>query len=276
MNLLLGLGIIGSRCADQLAQQGHPLITWNRSPKDRPDLSSDLAADAARATRVLCYLRDDQAVRELFTRLADQLRPGTAFLNHATIDPATTRWLAAECERRGLEFLDAPFTGSRDAAAAGELTYYVSAADPALLEKHRPVLAATSRLIVPLGAPPAATILKITTNLLTATTVQALAEALTICQQHDIAPDAFLQALQGNATCSKSAEMKLRAIADTDLTPHFSTENMLKDADYARQLAHEKNLHLPALEATAAQLRQAAENGHAQNDFSSVAQLLKP
>lgn len=275
MTLLLGLGIIGSRCADQLSQAKFPLETWNRTPKNRPDFSQDLIQSATNADIVLCYLRDDHAVREIFTQIKSALKKGTTFINHATIDPATTLWLADECREIACEFLDCPFTGSRDAAEAGKLVYYCSG-DSKLIEKHRALLEITSRVIVPLGPPPAATILKITTNLLTASTVQAVAEALAICEAHGIDAAHYQAAMQENASNSTTAKVKLAAITASDFTPHFSTENMLKDVNYSRALAREKNLTLPGLEATASQLDKAAKSGHAHDDFSSVAKLLKP
>ena len=93
MTLLLGLGIIGSRSADQLIAAGHPLKTWNRTAKDRPETTPDLAEAASQADVILCYLRDDQAVREVFSQIKDHLKEGKTFINHATIDPETTLWL---------------------------------------------------------------------------------------------------------------------------------------------------------------------------------------
>jgi len=59
MTLLLGLGIIGSRSADQLTAAGIPLKTWNRTPKDRPDSVSDPEGAAAEADVILSYLKDE-------------------------------------------------------------------------------------------------------------------------------------------------------------------------------------------------------------------------
>ena len=66
MTLLLGLGIIGIRCADQITAAGKKLTTWNRTPKDRSDSTTDLVASASEAEVISCYLRDDLAVREIF------------------------------------------------------------------------------------------------------------------------------------------------------------------------------------------------------------------
>jgi len=110
LTLLLGLGIIGIRCADQITAAGKKLTTWNRTPKDRSDSTTDLVASASEAEVISCYLRDDLAVREIFAQIKDSLHEGQTFINHATIDPETTMWLTKQCHESGCAFLDCPFT----------------------------------------------------------------------------------------------------------------------------------------------------------------------
>ena len=268
MTLLLGLGIIGSRSADQLRAAGQPLKTWNRTPKDRPDAVSDLAAAAGEAEVILCFLRDDLAVREVFETLRPSLGEGQTFINHATIDPATTLWLADQCRELGCRFLDAPFTGSRDAADGGNLVYYV-AGDPDLLEEHRSLLEITSRAIVYLGAPPAATVVKITTNLVTAAAVQALTEALEISRRHGVDPRAWHEAAKLNGCYAPVMGMKIPTLLENDFTPHFSVENMAKDTHYAIDLAESAGVTADLNHFTWARLLE-AEMRDASEDFSAT------
>lgn len=268
MTLLLGLGIIGSRSADQLVAAGHPLKTWNRTPKDRPDSVTDLVAAASEADVMVCYLRDDQAVREVFTQIESQLDEGKTFINHATIDPETTLWLERQCKAAGGKFLDAPFTGSRDAASGGNLVYYI-AGDRDLLEDQRPLLELTSREIVYLGQPPAATVVKITTNLATAAAVQALTEALEISRRHGVDPRAWHDAAKLNGCYSPVMGMKIPTLLENDFSPHFSTENMAKDTNYALQLADSAGINADLNHLTWARLFE-AEMRDASEDFSAT------
>lgn len=268
MTLLLGLGIIGSRSADQLVAAGHSLKTWNRTPKDRPDAITDLPTAASEATAVLCYLRDEVAVREVFEQIRNSLGEGKTFINHATIDPATTLWLTDQCRELGCGFLDAPFTGSRDAAAKGNLVYYV-AGKPDLLEEHRALLEITSRAIVFLGAPPAATVVKITTNLATASAVQALTEALEISRRHGVDPRAWHEAAKLNGCYAGVMGMKIPTILENDFTPHFSVENMAKDTHYAIELAEAAGVTADLNHFTWARLLE-AEMRDASEDFSAT------
>ena len=273
MTLLLGLGIIGSRCADNLLKNNIPLHTWNRTPKDRADFTGDLEKSASEADTILCYLKDEHAIREVFSLLT--LKKNATFINHATIDPDTTLWLAEKCHGQGAHFLDCPFTGSRDAAANAQLTYYISGENE-IIEKHRSLLELTSRLIISMGPIPNATIVKITTNLITATTVQALSEALSLCTAHGISPEQYLAAARENGCYSPVIGMKIPAMSSGDYSPHFSTDNMLKDANYSLRLAEKHGLILPAIQTVADQLAKASENGHGADDFSSIHTLHQP
>lgn len=268
MTLLLGLGIIGSRCAEQLIAAGHSLKTWNRTPKDRPDSVTNLCQASAEADVIVCYLRDDQAVREVFSQIEGQLDGGNTFINHATIDPKTTLWLERKCRAAGSKFLDAPFTGSRDAAAGGNLVYYV-AGDRDSLEEQRALLEVTSREIVYLGKPPAATVVKITTNLATASAVQALTEALEISRRYGVDPRAWHEAAKLNGCYAPVMGMKIPTLLENDFTPHFSTENMAKDTNYAIQLADSAGITADLNHLTWARLFE-AEMRDASEDFSAT------
>jgi folate-binding protein YgfZ len=268
MTLLLGLGIIGSRSADQLIAAGHSLKTWNRTQKDRSESITDLAEAASQANVILCYLRDDQAVREVFSQIEGQLNESKTFINHATIDPETTLWLERQCRATGSKFLDAPFTGSRDAAACGNLIYYV-AGDRNLVEEHRSLLEVTSREIIYLGLPPAATVVKITTNLATASAVQALTEALEISRRYGVDPRAWHDAAKLNGCYAPVMGMKIPTLLENDFTPHFSTENMAKDTNYAIQLADSAGITADLNHLTWARLFE-AEMRDASEDFSAT------
>ena len=268
MTLLLGLGIIGIRCADQITAAGKKLTTWNRTPKDRSDSTTDLVASASEAEVISCYLRDDLAVREIFAQIKDSLHEGQTFINHATIDPETTMWLAKQCHESGCAFLDCPFTGSRDAAAGGNLVYYV-AGDLETLEKHRELLEITSREIVYLGQPPAATVVKITTNLATAASIQAMTEALEISRRHGVDPRDWNKAAKLNGCYSGAMAMKFQGLIDNDFTPHFSAENMAKDTQYAIKLADSAGVTADVNHLTWARLFE-AEMRDASEDFSAT------
>jgi len=194
---VFGLGIIGSRCADNLETEGYQVTRWNRS-KGKHSKQVGSPQDAASSDVLCLYLKDGVACRQVFTSIAGQLTSEQTLLNHSTIDLETTQWLATECAKREIPFLDCPFTGSKDAATGGNLVYYVGG-DSKCLAQQENLLKLTSKEIHHLGKIGDATVIKIATNLISASTVQALSEAMAIGSAHGISPELLTQAVSSNA-----------------------------------------------------------------------------
>jgi 3-hydroxyisobutyrate dehydrogenase-like beta-hydroxyacid dehydrogenase len=174
-------------------------------------------------------------------------------------------------EATGASFLDAPFTGSKMAAQNGKLCYYLGGSE-LMIERARPVLEASSVKILPLGGIGDAMVLKIVTNLVSSVIVEAVAEAASITKANGIPLERLHEALEGNANYSTLIGMKLPAIIKGDFEPHFSLRNMLKDADFARELAAAAKLETPALECTAAAMRKGVDAGKGDLDFCVIGQ----
>ncbi|MFN5960428.1 MAG: NAD(P)-dependent oxidoreductase [Verrucomicrobiota bacterium] len=268
---IAGLGIIGSRAAASLRAKGYQVRVWNRTPKPEADGWLETPAALASACDVIqLFVRDARALKEVVEAMQPSLGKGKVVINSATVSLQATREAAKAVRKTGAEFLDVPFTGSRDAAADGQLTYY--AAGPAkAIERVRPILEATSKAILYTGDVGTATVLKIATNMVSAVTVQALAEALGVVASQGIDLAKFREAMEANANCSGLVRMKLPAMIARDFTPHFSLKNMLKDARYALALAGQGNMEVPVLTAAAACMAGLEAGGHGDEDYCSVA-----
>ena len=264
---IFGQGIIGSQAADHIAAEGYPSITWSRNTRDRSDYEPDPKVAADKADIIACYLKDVEAVREIFDVIKPLLSPAKTFINHATVDYETTEYLVAECAQIGCAFLNAPFTGSKVAAGNASLVYYAGG-DKELIERLQPFLETTATQIMRVPSPLAATILKLTTNLITASTVQALAEGLSINAAHGIPADTYLSAIEPNACASTLIQMKGPSMAKGDYNPHFSLSNMLKDARYMLDLARRAGLKTPGIANTTDQMQKRNDLGEGESDFS--------
>ena len=264
---ILGLGIIGSQAASHIAAAGYPSVTWSRSRRERPDFEPDAGVAADKAEIIVCYLKDVKAVRGTFESIKPFLGPGKTFINHATVDYETTDYLVNECAQINCAFLNAPFTGSKIAAGNASLVYYAGGEEE-LINRLHPFLEATSNKVMRVSSPLAATILKLTTNLITASTVQALAEGLSINIAYGISAETYLAAIDPNACASPLIEMKGPAMAQGDYDPHFSLSNMLKDARYMIDLAERAGLETPGIENTASQMQKRNDLGEGESDFS--------
>lgn len=268
---VLGLGIIGSRAASNLAKAEIGQVrTWNRTPKGLPGECASVEEAAADSNLILLYLKDSPAVREVAEKVFSLPAKERILVNHSTVDLATTRWLAEECAARGIEFLDCPFTGSREAAAGGGLVYYAGGPKE-LIDRVEPVLLHTAKSLLRCGDTGSATVMKLVTNLISACTVQALAESLATATHHGIAPEQLIDAVSRNACGSPLAAMKLPTMATGDFDTHFSLSNMWKDSRYALELAAEAGIDTPAIRTVSERMKELCDSGLADRDYSALA-----
>lgn len=267
---VLGLGIIGSRASSRLADAGWEITCWNRTPKEMTGEKASPEEAVEGAAIVSIYLKDAPAVREVAGKIKSVLAPGQIVLNHATLDLDTTLWLRDLCVSCGCDFLDAPFTGSKIASANGQLIYYIGG-DMVLAEKVDGYLSVTSKQRLYCGEVGSATVVKLATNLISACTVQALAESLAIATRHGVSADCLVEAVSLNASASVLTGMKLPAMAAGNFETHFSLSNMGKDARYMLALAESAGVETPAIAAVSKRMNELAATGLGDLDFSAVA-----
>lgn len=267
---ILGLGIIGSRVADSLRNANAHVYVWSRSPRPEPNFLSSPAEVAALAEVIQIFVTNGEALLGVLAALEPKLTKKHVIINSSTVDPPSTNKAAQLVVNAGAAFLDCPFTGSKVAAEKGALVYYVGG-DPRHLELVRHILEISAKEILHVGGIGDATVLKIATNMITATTVEVLAEAYALTKACGIDPEKLAEAIENNACGSPLTAMKLPSIIAEDYQAHFSLQNMFKDAQFALNLANQKKLDLPALSTTASIMFKALQRGQGEQDFSVIA-----
>jgi 3-hydroxyisobutyrate dehydrogenase-like beta-hydroxyacid dehydrogenase len=267
---VIGLGIIGSRVAENLRKKGFQVFVWNRTPRPVPNFVGSVAEIAEMCDYVQIFVADDEALLQVTEHLTPALAPRHIVFAHPTVSPQSMHQAAELVERRGGRFLEAPFTGSKLAAEKGEIVYYVGG-DEAALKEGRPILEASSKEIIMIGEIGQATAVKVATNIVTAASVQAAAEALALIQTVGLPLEKFVEAMRGNASNSKCLEMKLPKMIARDFEPHFSVKHMLKDIQIAIRLGLTHHLELAITAATRDRLLEQMQRGHEEEDYSAVA-----
>jgi 3-hydroxyisobutyrate dehydrogenase-like beta-hydroxyacid dehydrogenase len=267
---VIGLGIIGSRVAENLRKKGFHVFVWNRTPRPVPNFVGSPAELAEMCDYVQIFVADDEALLQVTEHLTPALAPRHIVFAHPTVSPQSMHQAAELVERRGGRFLEAPFTGSKVAAEKGEIVYYIGG-DEAALKEGRLVLEASSKEIIMIGDIGQATAVKVATNIVTAASVQAAAEALALIQTVGLPLEKFVEAMRGNASNSKCLEMKLPKMIARDFEPHFSVKHMLKDIQIAIRLGLTHHLELAITAATRDRLLEQMQQGHEEEDYSAVA-----
>src|SRR5437588_11197994 len=118
---VIGLGIIGSRVRDVLRRKGFHVFVWNRTPRTVPNFVGAPSELAEMCDYLQIFVSDDEALLNIAKQLGPALAPRHVVLAHYTVAPRTMIAAAEIIERRGARFVEAPFTGSKEAAEKGEL-----------------------------------------------------------------------------------------------------------------------------------------------------------
>jgi 3-hydroxyisobutyrate dehydrogenase-like beta-hydroxyacid dehydrogenase len=272
---VLGLGIIGSRVADNLRDRGFHVFVWNRNPRPVPNFVGAPAELAEMCDYIQIFVSDDDALLDVIRQMAPALGSRHIVIAHPTVAPHSMRMAADLVERRGARFVEAPFTGSKMGAEKGELVFYV-AGDEVALREARPILEASAKEIIEIGQIGQATVVKLATNIVTGASVQALAEGLALINHVGIPAEKFVAALQNNASYSKTLAMKLPKMIKNDFEPHFALKHMLKDMKIASQLGLSHHLELAVTTAARDRLLEQEQRGYTEEDFSVIARKYFP
>src|SRR5713101_8957359 len=272
---VIGLGIIGRGVSGNLRRKGFPVFVWNRTPRPVPNFVGSPAELAGLCDYIQIFVSDDEALLRTVDQLSEKLATRHIVIAHSTVAPDSMRAAAEIVEGRSARFIEAPFTGSKAAAGKGELVYYIGGNEAALRE-GRPILEASSKEIIEIGEIGQATAIKIATNMVTAASVQATAEALALVQALGVPVGKFVEAMQVNASYSTTLAMKLPKMIKRDFEPHFSVKHMLKDIRIATRLVLSQDLELAVTAAARDQFLEQIERGHGDDDYSAVARKYLP
>jgi 3-hydroxyisobutyrate dehydrogenase-like beta-hydroxyacid dehydrogenase len=256
--------------AANLRASGHQVYVWSRSPHSSPNFLGSVVEVADLCEVIQIFVSDDVALLDMARTIAAALKPHHVVCGHATVSAEAAREAGSIVESQGARYLDAPFTGSRLAAQNKELVYYIGGDEQALAEV-RPILESTARKVIHIGGIGDASIVKIVTNMLTATTVQTLAESLALVRAAGIDGQRLVDALASNASGSATSAAKLPAMIAQNFEANFSLKHMCKDLNLALDLAEEFAVSMPTTETTADIFAETLDKGWEDEDFSVVA-----
>ena len=274
---VLGTGIMGSAMARNLIAAGLRTTVWDKSPEAKAPLAAagaGVASSAQDAIRdagvVITMLPTADAVNSVvFGQGRPAFASGAVWAQMGTIGVAETTELERTLSRvrPDVMFVDAPVSGSKGPAEAGQLLILASGA-PAAEPVVRPVFGAIGRKTVWLGRAGQGTRLKMVVNAYLATLIEGVAEALELAGHLGIDAAALDDAIEGGPLDAPLADAKLHKMTHGDYAPEFPLEWALKDVDLAIEAAGSDTL--PMLEALSRQWRTAVEAGYGRDDISAA------
>lgn len=278
----LGLGIMGSRMSERLLGAGFDLTVWNRTPGKAEALKKQGAREAASpkdavkdADLAITMLADPASVLGVALwqdGVLDGLKPGTLYIDMTTVSPETSRKVGKAAAQKGIDFLDAPVTGSKPAAASGELVLMVGG-EATALERARPALLPLSKKIVHMGPVGMGSLMKLINNLSMAGAMTTLFEGLALGKRGGLSGDRMMDVLTGGGLASPLLKMKGEAVLKENYEPLFSLKHMAKDVHLAVEEARSLGLESPLTKLLDQLFIKAKKQGWEDEDYSALAKL---
>lgn len=289
----IGTGAMGGPMAANLLAAGYTVKVWNRNAARCAPLVM-LGAQACisipeavhEAAFVVSMVSDDVASTEVMLGRSPVLRSagadgtplsgvvasagiGTIIIDCSTNTPATAREIAHAARKRGLQYLDAPVSGSLTQARGRELVFMVGGDNDAF-GKARPLFDAMGRMSRHMGTSGAGASIKLVNNMLSGTMNAAIAEALSVAEAAGLDPALTQEILNEGAAGSRLTRTKMSKIFARDFTPQFQLALMEKDMRYFMALAQELDRPVAIASLVRSQLQSARRAGLGEQDVSAV------
>jgi 3-hydroxyisobutyrate dehydrogenase-like beta-hydroxyacid dehydrogenase len=278
----IGLGIMGSGMAGNLAKKGFALTLWDRSPKKSLELPgakrAGSIAEAVKAAEVVMYsLADDRAVEEVVFGADGVLaasRRGQIVLDMSTVHPETSKRQAKAFADRGVEFLDTPVFGSKNESAHAEL-WVLAGGNRQTFEKVRPILEAIGQTVNYMGPAGSGTSMKLVGNLVVALQLQAVGEAMVLASKAGLASRDVLEVFKLTDFRSPIISGVGAALIERKFDTNFALKHLYKDANLICRFAEELNSPAPALAAVRETIKTAMNQGWAEENASAMIKALE-
>jgi 3-hydroxyisobutyrate dehydrogenase-like beta-hydroxyacid dehydrogenase len=281
----LGLGIMGSRMAANIARAGVPLSVWTHTPGKAEAWASEHGATAfatpaevaERSDLVVSMVVDGEQVAGVLLGehgVIEAVHPGLLCVDMSTIGPVDARRIGAALGERDVAMLDAPVTGSSPRAEDGTLTIMVGGPNEQFL-RVRPLLETMGSLIVYVGELGQGQMLKVINNSLGAANAAAVAEALLLARATGVDLDALVQVTSAGSGGSTQLTLKSGPMREHDYTTLFKTAHLLKDVRLCLQEAETAGVPFAAAGHARDILTATVGRGHADQDYAAIIEAVE-
>lgn len=270
---MIGLGLMGTAITERLIEFGFSPCIWNRTREKADALIARGAVWSenpfVECRRTIISLYTSEIVRAVVDRMKSGLQPGDVLIDTTTGEPADCELMGRELQARGVQYLDAPISGSSEQTRRGEAMVIVGS-DSATFERCRDLWPVLGKTVIHAGPCGAASKMKLISNLVLGLNRAALAEGLAFAKSMGVDTAAALEMLKQSAAYSRTMDTKGAKMISGDFTVQARLAQHHKDVRIILQLAQEVGLELP-LSLTHDQLLMRAESaGLGELDNSAI------
>lgn len=280
----IGLGVMGTPMALNLARAGTPLMAWSRSGGSFDALRAAGAhiADTidevyAQCRTVILMLANDAAIDATLGRgtpdFATRVQ-GHLIVNMGTTSTDVSRQLGADIRAAGGRYVEAPVSGSRKPAEAGQLVVML-AGEPDDVAAIRALVQPLCRDSFVCGAVPSALAMKLAVNLFLITMVTGLTESVHFAERQGIDLALFADVLNAGPMASDVSRVKLGKLVAQDYSVQAAITDVLKNSRLVAEAARSIGIASPLLDASHALYGETEALGLGTSDMVAVIRAIE-
>jgi 3-hydroxyisobutyrate dehydrogenase/2-hydroxy-3-oxopropionate reductase len=280
----LGLGIMGGPMARNLIRAGHDVALWSHSTGKAEQLAKEGATACATPAEVarqsecvfLCVGNTKMSTDVILgpEGLAAGRSGPLTIVDCSTISPSESQRMSAELATQGIDFLDAPCSGSKGGAEGASLTFMVGG-EEAVFERLRPYFEAMGKLLYYCGASGMGLQAKLSQNMILGNLLQAFNESFVLSTKAGVPPQLMLDIINNSAARSGLVALKAPLIFERNFEPNFSVKWLEKDMDLMLQSAAENNVPAPLTALSRQLFRAAIAQGYGDEDICGSIRVLE-
>lgn len=263
----IGTGVMGNGMAGHLLSAGYPVTLYTRTKARAQNLLNqgalwaDSAAEAVRdADIVITMVGYPQDVEALYLGpqgIVNAAKTGALLIDMTTSRPHLAVRIAEAAQQRGLQALDAPVSGGDVGARDATLSIMVGGGEAAFA-KAKPIFEKLGKTIVLQGGPGSGQYCKLCNQIVIASTMMGVAEALAYGVSAGLEPRTMLSSIESGAAGSWSLSNLVPRMLEGNVKPGFFVKHFIKDMGIALESARELGLQLPGLAQAEALYRELA------------------
>ena len=277
--------MMGYPMARNLIRAGHEVALWSNTPEKAHKLAAEAGGTAKVSPKevasvsncVFLCVGDTEMATEVIlgpNGLIEGAKPGSVVADASTISPKQSRKIGKALKTKGVDFLDAPCTGSTPGAEGGTLTFMVGG-DPTVFERVKPFMEQMGKRIYYCGAAGLGLQAKLTQNLILCNIMAAFNEGMVLAAKGGVDAKLMLDILDNSAAKSGLISYKAPFIFRRDFHANFSTKWMHKDIGLMLESGKELGVPLPLTGLTHQLFQTAITEGHGDEDFCSTIKVLE-
>jgi 3-hydroxyisobutyrate dehydrogenase-like beta-hydroxyacid dehydrogenase len=276
---------MGYPMARNLLRAGHDVALWSHNREKARELAAaekggfcaTPRAVAENSDVIFLIVGDTAMSREAILGkdgIIEGARRGTIVADASTIAPTVSRQIGRALAAKGVDFLDAPCTGSKAGAEGGTLTFMIGG-DAQVLERVRPLLEVMGKRFYHCGGAGMGLHAKLSQNLILSNLLQGFNEGMVLAAKAGVDPALMLDILDNSAAKSGLVSAKAPLVLRRAFAPAFSVKWMHKDIGLMLDSANELHVPLPLTALTHQMFQASIAKGHGDEDICATIKVME-